>query len=345
MQALVVGAVDEHATLTHETSARPTLRESCRRTDGRGKFGRMESSALVSTDAMILAAGLGTRMRSLTQVLPKPLAPIGDRAALAHIVDELRAAGFAHIAVNAHHLAAHVEAFASADGRMSVSVERELLGTAGGVRRAVDAGWVREKRLLVVNGDLFASLPIKALARHQCRGDAVLLAAPAPTGLGNVGVDETGRVVRLRNETIALGEAASFAYLGCALLGESLLGVLPAEGCLVGDVLLPRLRSGSLVEVMPFLGAWLDVGTLRSYLEANVAWLNARGLSSHVADGVTLEHVQLTSTVIGVSARIAAHATLDRCVVWPHASVPAGTHRDRVFVPGVAPIDVAEAAR
>src|SRR6478672_7195775 len=90
----------------------------------------------MSAAAMVLAAGLGTRLRPLTNELPKPLVPIGDRSMLAHVVDRLRAAGCSPVVVNAHH---HADAVARACEALGAVVSREdedLLGTAGGLARA-----------------------------------------------------------------------------------------------------------------------------------------------------------------------------------------------------------------
>src|SRR4249920_3166042 len=88
------------------------------------------------TPAMILAAGLGTRLRPLTDILPKPLVPVGDRPMLAHVVERVRAAGCGPIVVNAHH---HADAVARACSDLGATISREdedLLGTAGGLARA-----------------------------------------------------------------------------------------------------------------------------------------------------------------------------------------------------------------
>ncbi|HVY45060.1 MAG TPA: sugar phosphate nucleotidyltransferase, partial [Minicystis sp.] len=149
---------------------------------------------------MILAAGLGTRLRPLTDELPKPLVPLGDRPMIAHAAARLAAAGVAPLAFNVHHLA---DAFASAalDGLGLVALrEPRILGTAGGVanaRRVLGPGEV-----VVWNGDLAADLDVGALlGAHVARGLAATLAvAPRPRGEGTVGLDAGGRVVRLRGE-------------------------------------------------------------------------------------------------------------------------------------------------
>ena len=286
------------------------------------------------TASMILAAGLGTRLRPLTNLLPKPLVPIGDRPALAHLVGALQGAGFDEVVVNAHHLAPALARFAEQEPAIALSLEEELLGTAGGVRRACDVGLVRAERLVVVNGDLHASLPLAALAAATGEGVARLLVAPA-SGAGNVGVDASGRVVRMRQETVAPGEAKAFDYLGCALLGPGSLAALPREGCLVGDVLLPLLRAGARVDVLAFAGPWLDVGSLAAYQAANIAWLAERSLDHFVGPDANVQDARIVRSVVGAGARLERGTSLEGCVVWPEAHVPAGEHRGMIFVPGM----------
>lgn len=298
----------------------------------------MNGAAKPNTGAMILAAGLGTRLRPLTEILPKPLVPIGDRAAIAHLLGALRGASFARVVVNAHHLASDLERLAAEDPSVVVSLEDELLGTAGGVRRAVDRGLLAGERALVVNGDLFADLPLAELAVAELAAASKLLVAPA-RGQGNVGVDGRGRVVRMRLETVAPGEVAAYDYLGCALLGAESLRALPTAGCLVGDVFLPLLRAGAALEVHPFAGAWLDVGSLAAYLAANLAWLGLR--DAFVGSEASVEGATLERSVVGARARVEPGARLERCVVWPGVHVPAGEFHETVFAPGLAPIAVA----
>lgn len=294
----------------------------------------------VSTDAMVLAAGLGTRLRPLTNLLPKPLVPIGDRPALGHLVGALREAGFNRVVVNAHHLAPALARYAAEEPLVALSFEQELLGTAGGVRHARDGGLLRSDRLLVVNGDLFARLPVFELASATCAGVARLLVAPA-RGAGNVGVDCSGRVVRLRQETVGPDESHAFDYLGCALLGPASLAALPHAGCLVGDVLLPLLRAGAFVEVQVFEQPWLDVGGLGAYLEANRVWLLERGLERFVGEAVNVQDATISGSVVGARAELERGVHLDRCVVWPGARVPEGAHVTTIFAPGIPPVDAA----
>ena len=270
---------------------------------------------------MVLSAGLGTRMRPLTDWRAKPLAPVGDRPALAHVVGALAAAGIARIVANAHHRADDVRAFAARDGRFVVSEEATLLGTAGGVAHA--RALLGDSDVLVWNGDILAPVDVGALVAAH-RAAATLLVRMGPAGSGNVGVAEDGRVVRLRRETVLPGEARGGEFLGVHVLGGALAGTLPARGCLVGDVYLPAMRAGARVEATPFDGTFWDIGTVAAYLDANLAWLAARGERAWVEDGAHVApEVELVNALVHAGARVTGRGRLTRAVVWEDATCEA----------------------
>ena len=96
-------------------------------------------------------------------------------------------------------------------------------------------------------------------------------------------------------------------------------------GGVVEDVLLPAMARGEIVQSFSFTGPWHDIGTLESYLAANLAWLDARALSCWIAPGATVApSVTLRRTVVGEGATVAGEGTLDGCIVWPgaHARAP-----------------------
>jgi mannose-1-phosphate guanylyltransferase len=270
--------------------------------------------------AMVLSAGLGTRLRPLTDLRAKPLVPVGDRPALAHILDRLRAAGVPRVVVNAHHLAAQVVAFAATrGGDVRVSEEAELLGTAGGLAQA--AGLLGEGDVLVWNGDILAEVDVAALVAAHATGDrvATLVVQSLPAGQGPVGLDVQGRVVRLRKERFG-DEARGGQFLGIYVLGAALRERLVSPGGVVEDVLVPAMARGEVVRALDFAKPWHDIGTVESYRAANLAWLDARGLASwigpaaSVAPGVTLHR-----SLVGEGATVVGEGTLARCIVWPGA--------------------------
>jgi mannose-1-phosphate guanylyltransferase len=268
---------------------------------------------------MVLAAGLGTRLRPLTEHLPKPILPIGDRSSLARALARVTAARAPRVVVNAHHGAARLRAAVEAEfPGVFVSEERELLGTAGGLARAAPALGAGD--VLVWNADCLVEADLAALvAAHASSGAAAtLLVAPRPRGEGSVGLDAGARVVRLRQESVA-DEATGADFVSVHVVGASLRANLPGAGCMVADVYIPAMRRGAILRAVPYEGPFFDIGSPASYLDANLAWLAPRtawiGDGAHVAPSVSLEHA-----LVGAGARVAGQGRLERCVVWPGAT-------------------------
>ncbi|MDP9148604.1 MAG: sugar phosphate nucleotidyltransferase, partial [Myxococcota bacterium] len=116
--------------------------------------------------AMVLAAGIGSRLRPLTDRRAKSMVPVGDRPALAHLIDRLHFAQVSTIVVNAHHRAEDLRAFAPGHG-IILSEEEEILGTAGGVARA--SALLGQSDALVWNADIVAEIDVRALTVAHAR--------------------------------------------------------------------------------------------------------------------------------------------------------------------------------
>lgn len=279
--------------------------------------------------AMVLCAGLGTRLRPLTGELAKPMVPVGDEPAVAQVVARVRSAGATRIVVNVHHRPDDLRAWAEAE-HIAVSHERELLGTAGGVARA--RLLLGEGDVLVWNGDILSELDARELvAAHSARAaepphGATLAVRPRPAGEGNVGLDAQGSIVRLRKESFGV-EARGGEFLGIHVIGAPLREHLPAQGCLVGDVYLPALRRGERLRAHLTDASFIDVGSLAQYLAANAAWLAARGLRSWAHPSAVV-NAAVDGSVIGAGAVVDAPAT--DSVVWPGAHVHDACNRSVV---------------
>lgn len=293
--------------------------------------------------AMILAAGLGTRLRPLTFERPKPLVPIGDRPAIAHIAKQLWISGISEFIINTHHRAEAFEGPLVRDvpGRMIVSHEAEILGTAGGITRA--APWLGDGDVLVWNGDILTPLDVAALRDHHARSAdlATLVVSIRPRGEGTVGLDAAGRVVRLRGERFG-DEALGGDYLGIALLSFDFRRTLPAPGCLVGDGFLPWLRAGRALGTFVWDAGWDDIGDVRAYLAANARWLARSNLPYFVGEtAIVSPGVDVAGAVVGAGARVFGDGSLAGAVVWPGSTVtrpePRAVHTTEGRVVGVAP--------
>jgi len=232
---------------------------------------RAEVSAEVPSTAMVMAAGLGTRMRPLTASRPKPLIEVGGKPLLDHVIDRLRAAGVSRLVVNVHYLPDMIEAHlrsAAQDLDVAVSDEREqLLETGGGLVRAEPL--IDCDPFIAVNSDnLWVDGPadtLKLLASHwdQARMDALLLLVPLARagnhrGIGDFHMDRIGRIRRRERSHVA-----PFVYTGIQMLSKRLLRDAP-EGPFSTNVLWDRAIAEDRCFGAVHQGLWFDVGTPES---------------------------------------------------------------------------------
>jgi MurNAc alpha-1-phosphate uridylyltransferase len=232
---------------------------------------RAEVEADVPKTAMVMAAGLGKRMRPLTATRPKPLVEVAGRALLDHVLDRLRIAGVEKIVVNVHYLPGSIEAHlaSKADGlEVVISDERDLLlETGGGMVRA--APLIDADPFLVVNSDnLWVDGPadtLKLLASHwdSERMDALLLVVPHARaqnhrGSGDFHMDRSGRLRRREKARVA-----PFVFTGIQMVSKALLKDAP-EGAFSTNILWDwAIEQGRCFGAV-HQGLWFDVGTPRS---------------------------------------------------------------------------------
>lgn len=229
---------------------------------------RPEISAEVPRCAMVMAAGLGKRMRPLTATRPKPLVEVAGKPLLDHVLDRLRASGVERVVVNVHYLADNLEAHLKArckDLDVAISDERDqLLETGGGLVRArplIDCD-----PFLAVNSDNFwvdgPSDTLKLLASHwdSERMDALLLLVPQAragnhSGHGDFHMDSSGRLRRR-----APGRIAPFVYTGIQMMAQRLLDNAP-DGPFSTNILWDRAIEEGRCYGAVHQGLWFDVGT------------------------------------------------------------------------------------
>lgn len=274
---------------------------------------------------MVLCAGFGTRLRPLTDELPKPLLPLGDRSLLEHALELFAREGLGpRVVVNAHHLAeTFVRHVRQLPFEVDVVREPEIRGTAGGIAGA--RALFDRAPVIVVNGDVLLDRIPPALVAVPEDSWLTLVVRPAARGAGTVGIGDDGRVVRLRGQTFG-EERESGDYVGLCALGRPGLFALPEQGCLVQDFALPLLRRGVRIDTVPYAGTVAFPGdSLAGYLAENLSWLERRGTQgahlgagAQVAPGISIER-----SVIGAGARVEGSGRLLRCVVWPGASARA----------------------
>ncbi|MGI9463696.1 MAG: nucleotidyltransferase family protein [Aestuariivirgaceae bacterium] len=236
-----------------------------------------EPNSKIGGSAMILAAGLGSRMRPLTDTRPKPLIEVAGRSLIDRAVDTSRAAGVGVVVVNMHYLADQIEAWAQglSKPRIILSDERAaLLDTGGGVVKALGA--LGDAPFFVFNSDSFwVDGPVPALQRMREAWDAdrmdclLLLSKPAHSigfdGPGDFFMDDEGRLTRNTEK-----RDAGFIYSGCYLVSPRLFEEAPA-GAFSMNVLWNKALEIGRLRGLVHDGLWLHVGTPTAIKDAEVA--------------------------------------------------------------------------
>lgn len=222
------------------------------------------------THGMVLAAGLGTRMRPLTDSVPKPLIPVAGRTLLDRALDRLAEARLQTIVINSHYLGGQIESHIAerqslqAEPRLVVSPEKDLLETGGGVLNALPL--LGEAPFVVANGDaLWFDGPQSAIARlasfwDPSLMDALLLLFPTAGAIGYRGRGDFFMDVAGRLERRGEGHVAPFLFTGVQILSPSLFdGEAPGAFSLnrVYDKALSRDRLYGIRHD----GVWYHVGT------------------------------------------------------------------------------------
>ncbi|MFG1871011.1 sugar phosphate nucleotidyltransferase [Micromonospora arborensis] len=256
--------------------------------------------------AVVLAAGEGTRLRPLTERVPKALCPVGnvpllDRA-LARLAG-LGLAGPARVAVNACYLGDQVVTHVGDRAHLSVE-PGDPLGTAGGVANLRD--WIDGRPVLVGNADAYLADP----------------ATPPGPDVAALLDGWDGHTVRLLGQPAAdpaaPGTFAGHCFTGFSLLPWRFVRDLPlVQSDLVHAVWRPAESVGAL-EVVPYPGTFYDTGTPADYLAAN---LHAAGGGSLVDPSATVTG-RCVESVVGAGARV--HGDVERAVLWPDATVHEG---------------------
>lgn len=226
--------------------------------------------------AMILAAGFGTRLRPLTDSVPKPLLPVGGVPLIVWNLLLLRRHGFREVVINLHYLGSMIEQ-ALGDGsrfglRITYSKEATILGTGGGIKQA--ESYFAGEPVLVLNGDTLVELDLNALmAFHWAQRAAATLVLREDDEVGRWGVVEVGaehRIVRITGRGLDDGgPTMPRMFAGIHILDLRLLkGVSKGAVLSIIDPYIDAIKQGERVMGYDMSGYWSDVGTLERYRQA-----------------------------------------------------------------------------
>lgn len=289
------------------------------------------------TRAFVPGAGLGTRLRPLTNHLPKPLIPVHNRPLIEYAFAHLRDAGVREFIVNTHHLPGEYDrAFPGRIWQGCPVIFRHepvLLDTGGGLANVRDL--LRgDEPFFVYNGDIFTDLPLApAVRQHRTDGNLVTLILRSSGPFRNVAMDVADRgILDLRNAR-GTNHPDQFQFTGLSIVEPAFFTYLPECGEIetIVTAWLRAIESGARIGgVVIDDGLWLDLGDRASYLEAHrlipavirihptariAASAQIDRFSSIGQDCVVEDDAVIRGSVLWPQARAAAGALLESCVV------------------------------
>ena len=226
--------------------------------------------------AFILGAGLGTRLRPLTDACPKPLLPVGGRPIITYAMDHLKSAGVERFIINTHHCAEmYHQIFPDKCWRGTQIIFRYeplLLDTAGGLKNIEDL-LDTDETILVYNGDVITDIPLRPLieTHHMMQKEVSLALRSSGTPL-NVNIDDRGEICDLR---YILGNPGvrGLLFTGIYIVEKRFLGRLKAglkESVIPVFIDMIREKPGSVAGVLIDEGRWHDIGSVSEYEKINV---------------------------------------------------------------------------
>jgi mannose-1-phosphate guanylyltransferase len=292
--------------------------------------------------AFILAAGFGTRLRPLTDHIPKPLIPILNIPSLFYTFFLLKQAGITEIICNIHHYAIAIRHFIEASDlpglTITFSEEPLILGTGGGLKKCENL--LGSDEFLLVNSDIITDIDFRALINHHHQsgrpGTLTLYETPEAATIGYIGV-ENGLVKDFRNSRNT-GLYSAYIYTGTAVLNPKIFGFLKEEFSGIVDTGFTGLIDNGGLSYYLHKGLWMDIGSMRSYWQAN---LDTTSVISGMSDQMNLaigrrphsispdafisSTAEVYGSVIGKGCHIGADCTITNSVLLPGVIVKPGT--------------------
>lgn len=289
--------------------------------------------------AFVLGAGLGTRLKLLTDQLPKPLIPVFHQPLITYAFDHLFESGIKEFIVNTHHLPQCYEsAFPDNSYKgapLTFRHEPVLLETAGGIANIADL--VSEASFLVYNGDILTDLPLTPLIEaHQASQNLVTLVLRSTGPAQHIAFDPASRRVTDIRNRLNTGNAGSHQFTGIyAVHPEFLKHLTPGRIESVIPIFLKLIAAGAGIGgVVVDEGFWWDLGDRESYLDAHAALLEKHPDTVAISSQATIDpSAQLKGlNVISEGATVEAGTTLEDCILWPEAHVQRGARLQRCIV-------------
>jgi len=286
------------------------------------------------TQAFVLAAGLGKRLRPLTDDLPKPLIPIFQKPLITFALDHLIAAGVQSFVINTHRLPSLFYEFFSGnayDGHsLTLAHEPDLLETGGGIKNV--EGILGKEPFIVYSGDILTDVALEPLiAEHFRVGNDVTLGLRQNTGLGAGVVMRDGRIVEISTKS---NPKENFDYANISVWNPEIFARIPAKRKISFiPILIDWINQGGTIGGLPLDdGNWFNIGSRKQYLDVHRAistehwrpvYVKTRDWAESVAQNA---HVDPTAqvrgcSVVGPDCSVGAEAVLEDTILWSNAEI------------------------
>lgn len=287
--------------------------------------------------AFVLGAGKGTRLKSLTATLPKPLIPIHQKPLITYAFDHLIASGFERFMINTHHLP---ESFAPAfpdgtyrDSEIIFRFEPDLLETGGGIANIAD--WLpKDESFIVYNGDILSDMDLKpAIDAHEASSNLVTLVLRSEGDALQITLDNSTNQIRDIRNTLQATSPALYQFTGVYLVRPAFLELLtPGKKESVIPAFLELISQNALGGTVIDDGIWSDLGTRSTYLRAS-ANLSTNGFPNygkqsdqqriHPDAEIHPEAHVCPLSSIGHGCVVGAGARIDNSILWPNSQAAA----------------------
>lgn len=286
--------------------------------------------------AFILGAGLGTRLRPLTNVLPKPLVPIFHEPMANYALRHCQSVGVTDFAINTHHIPeAWQQTYPNGEfngSPLSFFHEDILLETGGGIRNI--ASFIGEDPLLVYNGDILTNINIAELiTQHEASGNVATLALRSTGENCNVNISGD-KISDMRN---ILGDTpGTHQFTGIYCINPEIISMLPGEEVVsIVPAFIELIQKGKLSAVVLDDGNWFDIGNPETYRAVHEHLRQGRNDAIHPEARIHAEAmVDEETCIIGPGAVIPNGTELKNTIVWPNATVEAGCSHDGAIITG-----------
>lgn len=287
------------------------------------------------------AAGLGERLKPVTDHIPKPLLPLLGRPLIGVILGKLTSICEGKIGVNLHHKPEMIREWFRASpyaDQVAFFPEETILGTGGALKNAEP--FLAGGHFIVHNADILLDISFNKLVEaHFASGNIATLVTHRHPDLSNVVIDDNDCVIDVENPGASRPDpgriARKVAYTGVAVYSPDILRFLPPGVSHATSAWIAASRAGYKVKTLDFTGSyWSDIGTPASYTAAVLDTLRMIGESVYCSSSAKVGEIDVDGyTVIEQGSAVRGGSRLRNCIVMPGAEV-AGSHENRIIGPG-----------